>query len=248
MTSSLPNRVRTLPDRSNDTIDVLSPADESPVRLHLKRHTAQRVRRTPSLGHGPIRAGVAAGIHEADAVGACQRAGVPVMRVVAAGQQATEDGRRADSFFISEDLRGALPAEEYWARHVAADDLTQRQAVLDALARAAARLHGAGLFHRDLYWCHFMVTPPASSDAQPEVAFIDLQRLHRPRLAGYARMKDLAQFMVSAPPGPLGPSPNEMRGWYARYLNQEVISGRQRVMLAVIRVRAGFYRIKGIKP
>lgn len=268
MTAAQPVLTRRVAHRANLVADVPSPAGEGSTRIYIKRHYGERCRRSP-FGHSPLVAGVTSGVHEADAVGACQRAGVPTMDVVAAGQRTGPGGRLADSFFISEQLAGARPADDYWRQQLQApspradspahdDDLhAPRARLLDAMADVTARLHGAGLYHRDLYWCHFMVTPstpsaavtppPATQPAMAEqVHLIDLQRLCRPRWSAYARIKDLAQFMVSAPTPPAGPAPIEMERWFARYLSEPRVGRHHRLFYAAVRTRARLYRLKGI--
>ena len=253
MTSPQPALIRRIDHRSNHRAELPSPTGGASVRVYLKRHVGESARRRLIDAKGqPAR--VTSGLHEADAVGACQQASVPTMDVVAVGQQPSLRAGRFDSFFISEHLPDVEPADQYWPAHLApsADGaigrgLAQRRAgMLAAMARTAARLHAEGLFHRDLYWCHFMVGEPA--DSPPAVHLIDLQRLYRPRFSStYARMKDLAQFLVAAPPPPVGPTHLELEAWYAQYMDVARLGRRQRISFAAVGARAGLYRLKGLR-
>jgi heptose I phosphotransferase len=75
-----------------------------------------------------------------------------------------------------------------------------KRSLIAAMARDTATLHGAGLFHKDLYLCHFFVDPERSvaqgSAIRPTL--IDLHRLgqHR-RWPDRWRRKDLAQLLYS---------------------------------------------------
>ncbi len=163
---------RQLPERDNATLDAAL-HDGRNIRLHIKRHR-------------PSGSAVTSAELEARGIKALEDAGLPTVSLVGWGQ--VEDGR---SFLITEDLAG----------HQALDRLLKEglsfDRVRDATAALAARLHGAGLHHRDLYLCHYFAEP---SDPAGTLKLIDAARVRR--LPGWPMrtrwiVKDLAQFWYS---------------------------------------------------
>lgn len=139
--------------------------DHGSGRYHVKRYFT----RSPSAKE------------EVQAFRLLESAGIPTAQLVAWGSLA--DGR---SFVITEDLAGYRAADVFLRNGGAFDE------ILKPTANLAARLHGAGLHHRDLYLAHFFVCPA-------DVRLIDVARVARlPRfLANRWVVKDLAQFCYS---------------------------------------------------
>ena len=107
-------------------------------------------------------------------------AGIPTADLIGWGRIA--DGR---SFVIFDDLAGYQPA----------DKLLESGGTFEEMLRPAAdltvRLHRAGVHHRDLYLCHFMVK---RADSAMELRLIDTARVRKlPRLFQRGRwiVKDL---------------------------------------------------------
>jgi hypothetical protein len=181
---------RLLADRENCTLDARL-HDGRHVRWHIKRYAPARGQRSPAdaevTGHRLL-----------------VERGVPTVDLIAWG--ALTDGR---SFVILNDLNG----------YDAADKLIERrQATFDQLiepaAHLAAKLHSAGLHHRDLYLCHFFARV---SGADVDVRLIDTARVRPlPKFLG-ARwvIKDLAQFWYSTLDLPVTDA--ERRRWLATY-------------------------------
>jgi hypothetical protein len=184
------------------------------------------------------------GIWEADAVGWCQAADAPTMKVIAAG------GDRQRSFFLSEEIAGGVPADDYWRAN---PDKRVREQVLTAMADTARRFHAAGLYHRDFYWCHFFIlsdSRDSKGSAPLRVAanqdfsahLIDLQRvIRRPWLGWRWRVKDLGQFWYSAPDDV---TDDDRKLWFETYSHTQRRSGTERAAM----IRAGFYRLKDGRP
>src|SRR4051812_24751045 len=126
---------RTLDDRENCTLDA-ELIDGRQVRLHVKRY--------------PGAAGASA---DAEVAGhrALAEAGIPTAPLVAWG--AVRDGR---SFVIFADLAGYRAADK-----LLEDGSVRFDDMLTPTADVAARLHRAGLHHRDLYLNHFFVKDDA---------------------------------------------------------------------------------------
>ena len=85
------------------------------------------------------------------------------------------------------------------------------------LATLAARVHGAGLVHRDFYCAHVFMD--WQEPDQADLALIDLQRVFRPRFRWRRWMvKDLAALNHSVPPW--AASNADRLRWLRRYLGK----------------------------
>jgi hypothetical protein len=203
---------RTLADRDNCTLDA-DLADGRHVRWHVKRYA-------PARGMSPAR-------REAEGIGLLRRAGIPTVSLVGWGR--LEDGR---SFIILDDLAGYAPADK------AIEQGMPFESILGPTADLAARLHGAGLHHRDLYLCHFFI--PAAGATGADLRLIDAARVRPlPRWLLRQRwiVKDLAQFWYSATrlevPEPL------RQAWLDRYLHARGLPADDSWRRAVVR-KAGW--------
>jgi hypothetical protein len=180
---------RKLPDRENCTLDANLP-DFGPVRLHIKRYVATRGRTTPADG---------------DVAGhrLLEAASIPTAPLLAHGN--LRDGR---SFVIFDDLAGYTPADKLIERG------TPFEPLIEPTADLAAKLHNAGLHHRDLYLCHFMTKV---SDGVVDLKLIDTARVRKlPSLLSQRWIvKDLAQFWYSTLKLPI--SEEQRLRWLARY-------------------------------
>ena len=158
---------RRLSDRENATLDHVR-GDGTTIRLHVKRYPAgSRVARDEVAGHALLTA-----------------AAIPTAPLVAHAQAA--DGR---SCVVFADLAGYTPADRLVSAGAPFEPL------LTPTAELASALHAAGLHHRDLYLCHFMVRPEPF-----DVRLIDVARVARlanPLTRRRWIVKDLAQFWYS---------------------------------------------------
>ena len=135
---------------------------------------------------------------EAAAISAVARAGVPTMRVLAAGTQRS-GWRPGASYLVVSSVPG--DALERCGQALLSDPTApaDRPANLTAaLAELVARLHLAGWVHRDLYASHVFASAVPGGDVR--LHLIDLARAFRPRLRLRRwRVKDLAQLKYSMP-------------------------------------------------
>jgi heptose I phosphotransferase len=129
--------------------------------------------------------------------------GIEVPEVVAAGEQIGPYAN-LQSFLIVAELTGCE------ALHEALPKLAERldsptfarlkRRLIPELARMTATLHQAGLFHKDLYLCHFFLDLERleRGGRVPRVVLIDLHRLGRhPCWLDWWRCKDLGQLLFS---------------------------------------------------
>ena len=176
-------------------------------RLHVKRYPA----------HNATAAAEVAGHRLLTA------AGIPTAPLVAHGRLA--DGR---SFVAFADLAGYTPADK---------GHTPFEPLLVPTADLAAKLHAAGLHHRDLYLCHFMVRPDPF-----DLRLIDVARVARmasPLTRRRWIVKDLAQFWYSTTK--VNVTDEQRARWLDRYAERRGIVAR-RLAGAVCRKGAAIAR------
>lgn len=237
---------RRVEERENGRVELPTSDSSRILAGYLKRHRGRRLKRwlkRALRGEGTRPAGLA----EADAVGWLQQAGAATVSVIAAGARPGRRPWQADSFFLSEALDGT-PADDFWKQRFGdrrENDAAARRDALAALAGAARATHRARLCHRDFYWCHFFL------DEQPSGRFrarlIDLQRVRRrPFLWWRWRLKDLAQFVFSAPEGLVDGA--DLTEWYRLYRGKEKLGLLDWLDWSIIRARACFYRWKDGSP
>jgi heptose I phosphotransferase len=177
---------RKLPDRENCRLDAELPEGKR-VRLHIKRYGAQDAAEPEVEGHRLL-----------------EEAGISTAPLVGWGMV---PGR--GSFVIFDDLMGFTPADKLMEQGTAFEPV-----LLGPTAELAAKLHSAGLHHRDLYLCHFMARVDGE---RAELKLIDTARVRR--LPGwFARrwvVKDLAQFWYSTLKH--GITDSQRREWLSKY-------------------------------
>ena len=197
---------RLLEDRHNCIWD-LQVGDRT-VRLHVKRFVPTGRRSWAEM--------------EAEGYRALHERGIPTATVAAWGR--LDDGR---SFIATEDLAGFAPADKLVEGGIDFDRL------LIPTADLAAKLHNAGLHHRDLYLCHFLAR--GGQNEAVELRLIDAARVRPlPRLFTHRWIvKDLAQFWYSTTQLPVTDLQRDM--WLARYAEQTKIPLTQRLRRSITR-------------
>jgi hypothetical protein len=163
---------RKLPDRENCLWDLHVPG-RGGIRLHLKRFTPHPTAKDPAR-------------LEAAGYRALRRRGIPTADVVAWGRY------NLRGFIITRDLSGFRPADKLIEAGASFEQF------LVPTAQLAAKLHGAGLHHRDLYLCHFLARWGENKNL--DLRLVDAARV-RPLPGPLTRrrwiVKDLAQFRYS---------------------------------------------------
>lgn len=128
-------------------------------------------------------------------------AGVAVPDAVAAGERIGPWGALQSYLLVAEltgclELNVALPRLRDRLNSVAFARL--KRELIAEMAGIAARLHRAGLFHKDFYLCHIFLDPALRAPAGRRLTLIDLHRLGRHRLSAFRwRWKDLGQLLYS---------------------------------------------------
>ncbi len=124
--------------------------------------------------------------------------GIKTTSLVAYGQRGCNPAT-LQSFVITEDLGDILTLEDVckaWLE--SAPNKADRAGFLIALAQLAAKLHSAGLVHRDFYLCHFVVKKHAFESGHLNLHLIDLHRMqHGLQPNSHGVLKDIAGLYFS---------------------------------------------------
>ena len=123
--------------------------------------------------------------------------GIATTPLVAYGQRGCNPASM-QSFVMTEDLGDIVTVEDLcadWQEKSA----QFKQDLIQAMAQLAAKLHGAGLCHRDFYLCHFVLKKVELAQGHLNLYLIDLHRMLQGQPSnGSAVMKDIAGFYFSA--------------------------------------------------
>ncbi|MCG3198223.1 MAG: hypothetical protein HUU16_10135 [Candidatus Omnitrophica bacterium] len=170
-------------------------------------------------------------------------AGIPVPQVIVWGEGRRE-GSEVLSFVVTLDLEG-LPLERHlfhsWAPPLSPEAVKDKRRTIEEVGRLAARMHRAGLVHRDFYLGHIFVVKPKGSSTPPRLAVIDVQRAsRRPGWWVRSRIKDLASLHFSADPVYIRPV-DRIR-FLRTYWKTERFSWWQRLQIRWIVRKAGRIR------
>jgi Lipopolysaccharide kinase (Kdo/WaaP) family len=211
--------VRDLPDRSNHRLEAAGRV------VHVKRTKPRRWRALPALPPGFRAAAIVRGL------------GLPVAETLFTGRDPA-----LGLVHGTADLAPARPLDDLLRE--GALDAAARRRVATRLARLVARLHAAGLHHRDLYLNHVWVD---LARPDPVVALLDLDRLgaHRWRLSRWV-VKDLAALEASAPEGTV--SPRERLRFLLAWLRERGLPPRPHARRLLCRVAAKAARIRRHVP
>lgn len=193
---------------------------DSGLSIYLKRHQRLPWRTRLLAWLSPGRCQTPAG-EEWRHLEIARSLGIPVPDTVAAGEWIGPKGQLSGYLAVAElvgheALNEAVPALaetlapetfERWKRH-----LIPRLAVL------TARLHGARMFHQDLYLCHyFLDTARDDFSRVPRIVLIDLHRLTSARwLPSRPQVKDLAQLLFSTD-GVAGVNARDIQRFWMHY-------------------------------
>ncbi len=135
-------------------------------------------------------------VHAIEQLGAL---GIATTPLVAYGQRGRSPAH-LQSFLLTQDLGDITSLEDICAewKNNPPDAAFKRRLVI-ALAQLAARLHGAGLCHRDFYLCHFVLKKTELARDNIVLILIDLHRMLTGQpSSGNAVMKDIAALYFSA--------------------------------------------------
>ncbi|MDY0068699.1 MAG: lipopolysaccharide core heptose(I) kinase RfaP [Porticoccaceae bacterium] len=129
--------------------------------------------------------------------------GIPTLTPVAWGRRGLDPATR-QSFLVTRELTGTLSTAVFTATWPASPPAhALRVAMIRRIAAIARALHGAGINHRDLYLCHFLLDVSAGVEqldpARLRFYLVDLHRAQiRRRVPRRWRVKDVASLYFSA--------------------------------------------------
>ena len=169
--------------------------------------------------------------------------GAAVPEVVAVGERIGPWGK-LQSYLMVLELSGCLPLHEVIP--VLADGSDPRafaawkRSLIAEAAACTARLHREGLFHKDLYLCHFYIDMTAQSPGLHRLHLIDLHRLGRHRWTALRwRWKDLGQLLYSSV-GVAGIDDRDRLRFWWHYRRAMGLRG-PRIQMALVRRKARRY-------
>ncbi|WP_456373588.1 lipopolysaccharide core heptose(I) kinase RfaP, partial [Thiolapillus sp.] len=126
--------------------------------------------------------------------------GVETMHLEACGEEGWNPARRR-SFVVTRELENTVSLEDYCALwKQMPPDPRRKRILIGRIARMIRVMHAAGLNHRDLYICHFLLRQPwDGSEEELHLYLIDLHRVQQHRkLPRRWRVKDLGSLYFSA--------------------------------------------------
>jgi heptose I phosphotransferase len=221
------------------------PGSPRPLAVYLKRHhrlswpSRLAALFDPGGRHSP-------GAAELAHLQRAQALGVPVPDVVAGGERIGPWCALQSYLLVAEltgfqELNVCLPelASELAPRAFAA--LKRRLSA--EMARITAALHGARVFHKDLYLCHFFLDRERirANPADVRLALIDLHRLAEHRLwPDRWRWKDLGQLLYSTH-GIAGIDDRDRLRFWAHYRRRLGLR-HPRWQARMVRLKAARYR------
>ena len=137
---------------------------------------------------------------EWDAIHRLEQAGVNTMDGRAFGRKGLNPLTR-HSFIITKDLNPTISLEDFtksWITHPPSYNL--KRSLIIYLANMTAKMHAAGVNHRDCYLCHFLLDIPLfENNQQIKLSVIDLHRAQtRDKVPTRWRDKDLIGLYFSS--------------------------------------------------
>lgn len=136
---------------------------------------------------------------EVDAIQKLGAIGIATTPLAAYGQRGLNPACLR-SFVLTEDLGDIASLEDVCADWKSnPPDAEFKRGLIIAIAQLAAKLHGAGLCHRDFYLCHLVLKKSDLAQGKTDLILIDLHRmLMGQSTGGSAVMKDIAGLYFSA--------------------------------------------------
>ncbi len=137
-------------------------------------------------------------ITEVQAIKKLDAIGIPTTPLVGYGVQGSNPATQ-QSFIITQDLGDITSLEDVCADwQTNPPEAAFKETVVIAMAKLAAKLHGAELCHRDFYLCHLALQKAGLAKNEVNLILIDLHRmmLEQPN-NGNAVIKDIAGLIFS---------------------------------------------------
>ncbi|MEQ1766111.1 MAG: lipopolysaccharide core heptose(I) kinase RfaP [Methylotenera sp.] len=141
---------------------------------------------------------IVSAITEVSAIQKLEEVGIATTPLVAYGVKGSNPATQ-QSFIITQDLGDITSLEDVCADwQTNPPEAAFKQTVVIAMAKLAAKLHAAGLCHRDFYLCHLALNKAELSKNQVNLILIDLHRvLLNQSPYGKTVMKDISGLVFS---------------------------------------------------
>ncbi len=138
--------------------------------------------------------------NEFEAIRLLEKLGVSTMKCRAFAKRGKNPAKQ-ESFIITDELQNKIPLEDF-CRDWKTNPPLQRikHEIIDRLAETCAKMHFAGLNHRDCYICHFLLDETLFADTgKVSLCVLDLHRAEiRKVIPRRMRIKDLAGIFFSS--------------------------------------------------
>ena len=125
--------------------------------------------------------------------------GIPGLAPVAFGQRGKNPANQ-QSFIITRELSNVIQLDHFFERRPVSPLI--KRAIIARVAQIARELHAAGINHRDLYLCHFMLCEASLANVargNPDIALVDLHRAQiRFKVPERWWMKDIGALLFSS--------------------------------------------------
>lgn len=140
------------------------------------------------------RAPVLGAQNEWDALRKLAAVGVPSLTPVAFGRRGKNPARQ-ESFIVTRELANCVQLDDFFRETAVSVQIKWR--IIQRVAEIVRHMHSAGINHRDLYLCHFMLQIPLLDE--PSIHLVDLHRAQlRPQVPIRWQVKDLGALWFSA--------------------------------------------------
>lgn len=138
--------------------------------------------------------------NEYEAIRLLEKLNVPTMTCRAFAERGGNPAKR-ESFIVTDELQNVLSLEDFcrdW-KNCPPDSIVKNR-IIRCLAETCAKMHFAGLNHRDCYICHFLLDTKAfEADGTVRLVVLDLHRAEiRKTIPRRMRVKDLAGIFFSS--------------------------------------------------
>lgn len=188
--------------------------------------------------------------NEWDALNKLQALGIPSLLPVAYGVRGANPARQ-QSFIVTRELTDVMQLDHFFEQHSV--DVKAKRRILERVAVIARELHGAGINHRDFYFCHFMLKKSFLNDSSndPDIYLVDLHRAQmRPQVPERWLVKDLGGLLFSTLNLGFGQRDylRFLRFYFAQDL-RSIFTGRKKLLERIIaRARSTYRRDFGHDP
>ena len=138
--------------------------------------------------------------NEFEAIRLLEKLGIPTMKCRAFAKRGSNPAKQ-ESFIITDELQNKIPLEDFcrnWKENPPPEKL--KHEIIDRLAETCAKMHFAGLNHRDCYICHFLLDEKIFEETgKVSLCVLDLHRAEiRKVIPRRMRIKDLAGIFFSS--------------------------------------------------